>query len=83
LAGLVAIGVIRIVVGDLTGGLVALGLARSHPAAEREELKGVQYVLDSLLGERAISTETQSGMAAGEGLEMDEVVNAFLGKTVP
>jgi tetratricopeptide (TPR) repeat protein len=77
-AGLVAIGAIRIAAGDQSSGLAALGLARSHPAAGRDELKDVQYVLDGLLGERSNAAITQSGLETGEGLDLDKVVDAFL-----
>jgi tetratricopeptide (TPR) repeat protein len=77
-AGLVAIGAIRIAAGDQSSGLAALGLARSHPAAGRDELKDVQDVLDGLLGERSNAAITQSGLETGEGLDLDKVVDAFL-----
>ena len=80
LSGVGAEGERLLALGETDRGLALLGLARHHPASSADIRTDIQMGLDFWAPRLGLSgTEIEAGMAAGKGLDLDQVIDQFLG----
>jgi serine/threonine protein kinase/tetratricopeptide (TPR) repeat protein len=75
-AGFVAF--LRVAQGRIDEALALLGLAWAHPALSSDVRQDTEYWIMPRLEETLTPEEIQAGMAKGQALDLDEVIDAFL-----
>ena len=69
---------LRVAQGRIDEALALLGLAWEHPAFSSDARQDTEYWIMPRLEEMLTPEEIQAGMAKGQALDLDEVIDAFL-----